>query len=175
MQSINQIWPSVAGKRNLGNVIFILLLTLPCKFWLLAGEWWRAIPCDQGPEADCKEACCDFSVFYFKKWISHSKNQLSSDSFFYVHNYIVIEPKSWSERSIKGNRDHCKSQNHSLSPIHTWTPKNCLLPARSWFSVVFPKEWILSMIFLLLCKETSHFRNPKYFWLLPTRSYVANN
>ena len=124
-----------------------------------------------------------FQLSFLKNEQSHSKNQLSSDSFFYVHNYIVIEPKSWSERSIKGNRDHCKSQSHSLSPIHTWKPKNCLLPARSWFSparswfsVVFPKEWILSMIFfLLLCKETSHFRNPKYFWLLPARLYVVNN
>lgn len=38
MQSINQIWPRVAGKRNLENVIFILLLTLPYKFWLLATD-----------------------------------------------------------------------------------------------------------------------------------------
>lgn len=116
-----------------------------------------------------------FQFSFFKKWTPHFKNQLSSDSFFHVHNYIVIEPKSWAERSIKGNRDHRKNQSHSLSPIHTWKPKNCLLPARSWFSVVFLKEWILSIICLLLCKETSYFRNPKYFWLLPARSYVVNN
>lgn len=37
MQSINQIQPEVAGKRNLENVIFILLLAPPCKFWLPTG------------------------------------------------------------------------------------------------------------------------------------------
>lgn len=131
MQSINQIWPRVAGKRNFENVIFILLLAPPCKFWLPAGHWWRAIPYDKGPEADCRRTCCVSSV-PFKKKNQHSILKVSwAQTLFRALSCIVTEPKPCQERLCyrgNGKGDHFRSQDCSSSSIHTWKPKDCPPP-----------------------------------------------